>query len=98
MAKIEAYPRRRVFHGSVKTRVSLADSSILHGELRDFSDTGAGISGETTGLEVGDEVSLAVLYAMVYSVEYQCEVRHIEPGQGFGVKFKGKFKRCLMQP
>ena len=70
---------------------------MLHGELHDLSDTGAGIRGDTTGLNVGDEVWLAVLYTMIYSVEYHCDIRHIEPGEGFGVKFKGKFKRCLMQ-
>ena len=98
LKKINAIPQRRVFHGSVKTRVCLADSSIIHGDLRDLSDTGAGVSGDTTGLQVGDEIWLEVLYAMIYSVKYHGEIRYINPEEGFGVKFKGKFERCLMQP
>ena len=89
---------RQVASVGVKTRVCLSDQTVLVGELGDVSDSGAGIRGDTTGLEVGDEVWLAVLYAMVYCVEYKCEVRHIEPGQGFGVKFKSKSKRCMMRP
>ncbi len=82
----------------VQTRVCLDDATMLCGALTDLTDNGARVHGDTKGLEVGDEIFLEILFSLQYSVKHRCEIRHIQPGEYFGVQFTGQFERCLMWP
>ncbi len=68
-------------------RVKRSDGKHIAAGICDLSAGGASITGPTTGLAVGDEVELTLLFPMNNDVRYRCEVRHITPEQGFGVKF-----------
>ncbi len=83
---------------AIETRLYLSDAVMLEGSLYDISDAGARVIGRTDGLEVGQEVWLAILYSLAYSVEYLCRIQRIESDECFGVRFKGQIKRCLKWP
>ena len=68
---------------------------LISGELRALCDLGAEVSGYTQGLQVGAKVSLTLMFSCQYSIEFLCEVCHIDPGMGYCVAFKPKCKRCL---
>ena len=59
----------------------------LSGALKDLSGVGAKILGDTGGLSVGDEFTLALLFPSGCQVTMECRAIRIEPGVGFGVAF-----------
>ena len=72
---------------AIQTRVHLPDGINLGGTVRDLSDSGAKILGDTGGLSVGDEFALAMLLRGGCQVTMECQATHIEPGISFGVRF-----------
>jgi c-di-GMP-binding flagellar brake protein YcgR len=64
--------------------------STLEGVVRDVSDGGVKIAGATTGLSVGDEVQLVLVLAGNQKVGCRCDVRHIELGETYGLKFRSQ--------
>ncbi|MHC4698683.1 MAG: PilZ domain-containing protein, partial [Planctomycetota bacterium] len=72
----------------VRCRVGLPDGTILEGIVENISQGGAGISGPTTGLSVGDEINLVFVFLTDEEVAYRGIVRRIDPGgRFFGLQF-----------
>lgn len=84
------HPRAATLMDSVRTRVQLADGTILKGMIADISPGGAQIVGDTAGLILGDEVDLSLLFPLNARITYRCRVRHIGPGGKYwGAEFTG---------
>ena len=76
---------------AVSSFVELPDGTVLEGVVADMSDTGARITGSTTGLNVGDEIQITLVVQSFQKVAYRCEVRHLDPaGAFYGIVFKSK--------
>ena len=71
----------------ILTRAHLPDGISLTGTVSDLSGFGAKILGDTGGLSVGDEFTVALLFPSGGQVTMECRAIHIEPGTGFGVTF-----------
>ena len=87
MQERRAIPRGTTLRQTIQTRVALGDGTILTGAVKDMSCQGAAIVGETRGLDVGRRITVAFLLPAGGQVTYTCEVRHVEPGSGFGVRY-----------
>lgn len=80
------------------------DGTVLEGVVRDVSDRGIRISGDATGLAVGDLIDIVVVVNS-QPVRYACEVRHADGDKRFyGVRFRSgpaplvpphKVKHCM---
>ena len=88
----------------VTTLAHRANGAKLEGVVRDVSRGGIKISGDITGLGVGEEIDIVVV-VNGQPVRYACEVRHVDPSKHvFGVLFKSgptavappqKVRRCM---
>ncbi len=87
MQERRAVPRAATLDRTIQTRVALPDGTMLDGAVKDLSAAGAAITGETEGLGVGSLINVAFLFPAGRQITYACEVKHVEPGQGFGVLY-----------
>jgi len=63
---------------------------IIEGVVRDISDTGAGISTDTEGLEVGQQVQIVFVVASGQKVRYQGFIKHVKYDKRHcGIQFTG---------
>ncbi len=79
--------RANTAKSGIQTRVALSDGTILSGSVSDLSAGGAAITGETEGLGLDRVVNVAFVFPAGRQITYNCLVRHIEPGKGFGVQY-----------
>lgn len=69
--------------------VELSDGTALEGVVTNVSDTGAKISGSTSGVSVGDEIRVVLVIHPQQKVAYRCDVMHVDTAAGFyGIRFK----------
>ena len=74
----------RILH----VRVEDADNNVFGGSIRNLSQTGALIVGDTKGLAVEQEIRVVFVLPLNRQVAYRAIIRHIVPNQYFGVSFE----------
>ena len=81
-------PRHTGTQRAVPTTALLSGGTALPGSILDISPDGARVAGDTQDLAVGDEITLTLLFPLLeQTIEHSCRVRHVQPGQSFGVQF-----------
>ena len=80
-------PRHTTLEMAVLVRAVHSDTIVLGGSIRDLSETGARIVGDTRGLRVGQEINVLFLMPLNRRITYPAIVKHIEPDESYGVQF-----------
>ena len=79
------HPRYDADYQRTLALAHLADGEVLGGVVKDISEDGVRIAGQTAGLRVDDEITLTLLGPMIPPTNFQCAVRHIDPdGKSWG--------------
>ena len=89
MAEQRESDRETTISPPITCFTDLPDGSVLEGVVVDMSDTGARVSGDTSGLSVGDDIRLVLVVLADQKVVYHAEVRHLDSQRRFfGIRFK----------
>ena len=80
-------PRETVLVDAISARAHLPNGEVIQGMVKDLSPEGARIQGDPRGLAVGDQIELLFIFPLNHKIEYRCTVRHIAPGESYGVEF-----------
>ncbi len=94
MDELRNKQRDEGFSPAITCFTELSDGTVLEGFVTNVSDTGVKVSGHTAGLAVGEEVRLVLVIHPQQKVAYRCEVKHVNPSDGFyGLRFKSDPER-----
>ena len=80
--------REKSLRHTVHVRVMSSGRTVLGGSIRNLSDTGAMIVGDTEGLALEQKIKVVLMLPMNRQMVYGAIVRHIQPDQFFGVTFE----------
>ena len=80
-------PRSRLSEDGIAATITVIDGSKRTGWAINVSEYGAMIAGDTHGLTVGSEVTIAFQYPYGQQQQLKCVVERLETGQSFAVRF-----------
>ena len=85
------HARDDAINPGISCLLELPNGDTVDGVVIDISDTGARISGETKGLQIGSEYRITLVVQSYQKVAYHCVVRHIDADAAFyGIEFRSR--------
>lgn len=82
--------REDVLGPGISCFTTTSRGQVVEGVVRDISDTGAGISTRTEGLEVGEHIQIIFVVASGQKVRYRGFIKHVEYDTRLcGIQFTG---------